>query len=117
MKNYNTNLARQLRKTATPTEQKLWRALRARSVNGFKFRRQYSVNPYVVDFYCAQKNLVIEIDGDVHATEEQRTHDKNRENYLKNKGLSILRVTTHEINQNLNGVLEQIYNTLEDSNA
>lgn len=118
MLDYNTNLARKLRQTSTPTEQILWKHLRGAQMNGYKFRRQYPIGPFVLDFYCAAIQLVIEIDGDVHALRSQIKHDQNREQYLKDKGLTIFHVTTHEIIENLDGVLKQIYTlTRRDNNA
>ena len=73
-----------------------------------KFRRQHGIGPYIVDFYCAATQLVIEIDGDVHAEEQQIKKDKQRQQYLQDLGLRIVRYTNNNALNNLNGVLEDL---------
>jgi len=79
-------IARALRKRMTEAERRLWRHLRNRELGGWKFRRQYPVGPYIVDFICVEKNLVIEVDGGKHAENEEL--DIQRSEYLKKDGLS-----------------------------
>jgi very-short-patch-repair endonuclease len=81
------NQSRQLRQAATEAEQKLWYYLRGGRLNGYKFRRQHAVPPYIVDFYCDAKRLVIELDGSQHNLQV----DKARTRYLESQGLKILR--------------------------
>lgn len=86
----------------------LWAKLRLNQIYGLKFRRQHGIGSYIVDFYCPERRLIIEVDGDVHAAEIQRTKDLNRENYLKSLGLQVVRYTNDEVINNLDGVLEDL---------
>ena len=97
---------RHLRKNLTNPERIIWQKLRNRQIGGFKFKRQYPIGKYIVDFYSSELNLIIEIDGDVHAY--QKENDKRREIFLENRGLKIIRYTNYEIRTNLIGVLEDI---------
>jgi very-short-patch-repair endonuclease len=105
----NLGLKRRLRSEMTPAEKKLWLLLRGKQFEGLKFRRQHGIGPYIVDFYCPEKRLVIEVDGDVHAHEKQITIDKKREDYLKELGLLVIRYTNYVILTNLRGVMEDIF--------
>ncbi|QAU23670.1 endonuclease domain-containing protein [Dyella sp. M7H15-1] len=96
--------ARQLRKSATEAEQKIWYYLRGGRLNGYKFRRQHSIPPYVVDFYCDAKHLVIELDGSQHNLEV----DRGRTLYLQSQGMKILRFWDNEVLQQTEAVLEAI---------
>jgi leucyl-tRNA synthetase len=101
---------KQLRKEATPEEHKLWFLLRNKNL-GFKFRRQHGVGPYVVDFYCKEKNLIIELDGAQHM--EAKEYDEERDNYLSALGFKVLRFWNNEININTEAVLEKIKSELQ----
>jgi len=101
-------LKRRLRTNPTRAEQLLWAKLRHNQIYGLKFRRQHGIGSYIVDFFCAEKTLVIEVDGDVHAVETQQTKDLERENYLKSLGLQVVRYTNDEVIKNLDGVLEDL---------
>jgi len=91
----------------------LWSRINGRKVNGCKFRRQYSIGKYIVDFYCPEYRLVIEIDGDSHYGDvEARTGDFARQKYIESLGLKVLRFTNLEIYNNLQLVLEVIYNNI-----
>jgi very-short-patch-repair endonuclease len=80
-------LRRRLRANQTSAEQLLWLKLRSKQIHGLKFRRQHEIGSYIVDFFCPERNLVIEIDGDVHATETHQINDLEREKHLKSLGL------------------------------
>jgi very-short-patch-repair endonuclease len=80
-----------LRKRLTPAEAALWSLLKNRQAFGLKFRRQTSIENYIVDFYCAQYNIVIELDGEPHFTEEQAIKDQKRDKRLTELGCTILR--------------------------
>ena len=99
-------LSRALRREPTDAEQKLWYALRGRNLLDYKFRRQHSIGAYVVDFYCAPKRLVIELDGGQHA--DKMKYDAKRTNFLKTKGCRVLRFWNNDVLQNLPGVVESI---------
>jgi very-short-patch-repair endonuclease len=102
-----TELARANRKNPTPAETLLWqKVLRAKQFAQHKFHRQKPIGPYVVDFYCADLLLVIEIDGDSHA--EQIEYDAERTAFLNRLGLRVLRYTNFEILNNLPGVFDDL---------
>jgi very-short-patch-repair endonuclease len=74
---------------------------------GFKFRRQYSIGKYIVDFYCSERKLIIEVDGSQHIN-RQRDHDKKRDRELTNKGFRFIKICNNNINQNVDMVIEKI---------
>lgn len=100
---------RQLRREMTATERLLWSNSRNKG-NGFKFRRQHPIGPYIADFYCREAHLVVEVDGESHFTHEARAYDMKRDEYMHALGLEILRFTTQDVRQNLPGVLLAIEN-------
>jgi len=102
------SLKRQFRSSLTSAEAKLWFHIRAKRFESLKFKRQHGIGPYIVDYYCAEKALVIEVDGDVHAGEVQKERDESREDYLKRCGLRILRYNNQDILKNIEGVLENL---------
>jgi very-short-patch-repair endonuclease len=101
-----TALGKALRKRPTNAEQLLWKHLRLKQIEGFKFRRQQPVDNYIVDFVCLGKRIVIEVDGGQH--EEQKEEDIVRDKYLRQQGFNVLRFWNNEVLQNINGVLEII---------
>ncbi len=98
--------ARRLRRDQTPIEARLWKVLRAGRLTGFKFRRQHPVGRYVTDFCCEEARLVVEVDGDSHA--EQQDYDQARTLHLKSLGYAVLRVANRDVMTNMDGVLERI---------
>jgi very-short-patch-repair endonuclease len=98
--------ARTMRGAPTDSELRLWRLLRDRRLNGFKFRRQVQVGPYIVDFLCVGAKLIVEADGSQHA---ENRHDKARDAYLEGQGWKVLRFWNNEVVQNREGVLETIF--------
>ena len=102
-----------LRKTATETEDVLWQSLRRKQLNGFKFRRQHPLDKYIADFYCHDAQLVVEVDGEIHNTEENKEYDKGRSYELKELGITVIRFTNEEVTENLNMVLNVIKRHLE----
>src|SRR5262245_49644229 len=97
---------RSLRRRMTTAKQTQRSTLRSGSLANYKFQRQTSINQYIVDFYCADKKLIIELDGDVHGFEQQRIHDKNRQLFLESRGFCFLRFTNDEIKESIEDVLE-----------
>ncbi|OGI16479.1 MAG: hypothetical protein A3J63_01355 [Candidatus Moranbacteria bacterium RIFCSPHIGHO2_02_FULL_40_12b] len=97
-----------LRKLSTPQEIILWSKLRAKRFCGLKFRRQYSIGDYIIDFYCPEKKLVVELDGYQHKNKEQKDYDKIRTKYLNGLGIEVLRFWNNEVNKNLDGVMLKI---------
>ena len=100
------DFARQLRVSQTDAENRLWLHLRARRLGGLKFRRQQPVGAYVVDFFCAERKLIVELDGGQH--QDQADYDETRDAWLKSEGYAVLRYWNNEIMENLEGVLEDI---------
>ena len=105
------SVRRDLRNGATPQEVVLWSRLK-HSQLGFKFRRQFSVGNYVMDFYCPQKRLAIEIDGSQHIDSEP---DRKRTDFLNAQNIQVLRFWNNEIDTNIAGVLLKICTFLEDT--
>ena len=103
--------AKHLRRRMTDVEQKLWRHLRDRRFEGTKFRRQYPIGKYIVDFICADKMLIIELDGGQHA---DNPDDKIRDHWLKSQGYRILRFWNNDMLQNKEGVLHTIKAALDN---
>ena len=99
---------RQLRRDQTDAEQLLWYSLRDRQLFGLKFRRQYPVGPYVLDFYCHEYKLCIELDGGQHYENAGIQHDEQRQAFLASRGVHTLRFSNHDVLQHLEGVLLQI---------
>ena len=99
------NTAKALRKNQTDTEKLIWRHLRAKQMEGLKFRRQQPIGNYVVDFICLEKSLVIEVDGGQHA---DNTKDKERDTWLTSESFKVLRFWNNEVLTNMEGVLEVI---------
>lgn len=104
--------ARHNRSRPTDAEDLLWSALRRRP-GGFKFRRQYAIDRFIVDFYCVKAQLVIEMDGPIH--EYKRESDSVREEHLKTRGLKIIRFTNEQVLTDLPNVLSQIQTLCETS--
>lgn len=98
--------ARQLRQQLTDVEQQLWLILRNRQLTGLKFRRQVPIGAYIVDFYCHECGLVVELDGSQHLV--QREYDDIRTQFLQAQGLTVLRFWNNEILSNIEGVLQTI---------
>jgi very-short-patch-repair endonuclease len=100
-------VARRLRKQMSLPEVLLWQQLRGQQL-GVKFRRQHSIGPYVVDFYCVPLRLAVEIDGEVHALGGQVEHDARRDRFIRENGHEILRIPAADVLHNLAGVVELI---------
>ncbi|MCX6755045.1 MAG: DUF559 domain-containing protein [Candidatus Nomurabacteria bacterium] len=110
---FNTKITREnrrnLRKNMTEEERILWVQIRDNKL-GVKFRRQVGVGNYIVDFYCIEKNLVVELDGSQHL--ENKEYDKDREVFMDSLGLKTLRFWNQDVRKNLNGVLDIIRKSL-----
>jgi very-short-patch-repair endonuclease len=105
--------ARQLRNNATDAERKLWRALRAEQLTGYKFRRQAALGPYVVDFVCFSHKLVIELDGVQHALGHSPVRDAERTAWLESRGFQVLRFWNHQLDDGVWLVVDAIRSALE----
>jgi very-short-patch-repair endonuclease len=95
------------------TEVILWKSLSRKQMMGCKFRRQYSVDKYVIDFYCPELKLAVEVDGDSHYVKDTEEYDKERQDYIEQFGIKFLRVTNNDIYKNLRGVLLTISDAIE----
>ena len=104
--------ARTLRRRMTDAELILWSRLRARQLEGFRFRRQHPVAPYIADFACVAMKLIVEVDGGTHGTPDEIAHDRRRTRFLEAKGWTIVRCYNVDVYSNLGGVLIQIAEAL-----
>src|SRR5579862_2896050 len=102
-----------LRNASTAAESVLWRCLQRRQLLGYKFRRQISIDRYIVDFYCPTKKLVIELDGDAHFSANADVYEDRRTKFLEKQGLTVIRFENDELKENLDWVLERIKSYLE----
>ena len=102
-----TKFARQLRKNQTKEEALLW--YNCLSKCPVRFHRQYVIGNYIVDFYCHKAKLVIELDGSQHFEAENKAADEQRDIYLKEQGITVLRIPNNAVKENFAGVCEEIY--------
>ncbi|MEE9465770.1 MAG: endonuclease domain-containing protein [Candidatus Neomarinimicrobiota bacterium] len=98
-------ICRKLRRRSTPSEDLLWQALRNRRLDGLKFLRQHPFGPSIVDFYCHEKRLVIEVDGGIHLNKDIQEYDKSRQEFIELYGVKFFRCTTEQVERDLEGVL------------
>jgi very-short-patch-repair endonuclease len=101
-----------MRRDATSTETRLWRLLKNRQLGGWKFRRQHPVGPFVLDFYCHEAKLAIEVDGGGHKAQPQRARDAARTRALNAENIRILRFWDSEVTSDMEGVAARIWDAL-----
>lgn len=106
-------LAREMRSEPTPAENELWQVLRNRQIIGFKFRRQHSIERFIVDFYCPRAGLIVEVDGAVHDEAEQQSRDLIREEFLLMQGFTVIRFSNDEVLSDLSTVVARISRILD----
>ncbi len=106
--------ARELRKRMTPCEKILWERLKGKCLLGYKFRRQHPLYKYIVDFYCHQLRLVIEVDGNVHLGADAVEYDLNRTTELDEFRLQVLRFSNDEVSLNTDHVIAVIETKIEE---
>jgi very-short-patch-repair endonuclease len=99
---------RALRQKATAAEAFLWRRLRARALLGFKFRRQHPLGGYILDLFCARRRLAIELDGGQHFEAAKMAYDQRRTEYLRSRGITVLRFTNDQVFVETEAILESI---------
>jgi very-short-patch-repair endonuclease len=104
--------AREMRQPQTIAEANLWRVLRNRQT-GFKFRRQHPIDRFIIDFYCAEARLLIEVDGDSHLERNQVEYDKARTDYLEDLGYRVIRFTNDNVRCNIEMVTGEILAAIE----
>ena len=100
--------ARELRQVETETEKIMWESLRGRRLNGLKFRRQHPYEHYVLDFFCVEHQLAVELDGSVHDVLDQVKYDEERTRFLNERGLRVIRFRNEDVKKNLASVLQRI---------
>lgn len=103
-----------LRTNSTPSEKILWQHLKGKRLMGLKFRRQHPANQFILDFYCHEIRLVIELDGSIHDLPERKEYDKGRQYCLEEFGLTVIRFRNEEINSNLPEVLQKIKKLIKE---
>lgn len=108
---------RKLRNNMTHAEVLLWNYIRRRQINNVRFRRQFSIQNFIVDFYSPELLLAIEVDGVTHQTEDEIKYDIYRENELNKSGVEVLRFTNEEVYEDITNVLEKISCTVEEKLA
>ncbi|MBI3365427.1 MAG: DUF559 domain-containing protein [Ignavibacteriae bacterium] len=117
MKQYSHNLtlhARSLRLRGTPAEHILWQYLRRHALGGLKFKRQHRIGRYIVDFYCGEYKLVVELEGGIHQKDSQRAYDEERFEHFRSAGYHILRIRNEEVLENMKGVLRTILERVQE---
>jgi very-short-patch-repair endonuclease len=101
-------LAREMRHEPTAAEDRLWQRIRNRRIGDAKFRRQHTIEGFIVDFVCIEYHLIIEVDGAIHDNEDQHAYDQQRQELLESIGFRVLRFTNEDIMQSLEATLKVI---------
>ncbi len=109
---FQRDFARTVRKDMRDAERKLWSALRGRALSGYRFNRQVEIGPYIVDFLCREKKVIVEVDGATHSDAHEVSADRRRTEYLESKGYLVFRAWNNEIYGNLDGVLDGLLQVL-----
>jgi very-short-patch-repair endonuclease len=100
--------AKVLRGDSTDAERMLWSQIRAKRLDGLKFRRQHPIGKYIVDFVCLEKKIIIELDGGQHSAPERKEYDRERDNWLEKEGYKVLRFWNNDVLLNIKRALEVI---------
>lgn len=104
--------AREMRQPQTPAEATVWQNLRNRNLK-YKFRRQHPIDRFIIDFYCAEAKLLIEIDGESHLQKEQIEYDAARTEYLEDLGYKVIRFTNNDVRYSIHAVIDEIVQVVE----
>ena len=119
--NYNNSKLKErrkeLRNNSTKAELMLWERIRKNQILGVKFRRQFSIHSYVVDFYCTEFKLAIEVDGVTHSSDDEKEYDANRQKSLENISVTFLRYNNSEIFMNIESVVDRIKDKITELKA
>jgi very-short-patch-repair endonuclease len=107
--------ARELRSSATEPERRLWSMLRRKQLAGVRFRRQHTIGPYIVDFYCSVAKLVVELDGDQHGEDRHVRYDEARTHWLTANNFRVVRCTNSEFLRDPQSVLDAIWRAVQES--
>ncbi|HEY6602449.1 MAG TPA: endonuclease domain-containing protein [Xanthobacteraceae bacterium] len=111
MRRANTEPARRLRRNQTDAERLLWFRLRDRRLAGSKFKRQVPIDRFVVDLFCADAKLIVELDGGQH--DHNKASDADRTRVLESMGYLVIRFWNHDVTRNMDGMLEEILSTVD----
>jgi very-short-patch-repair endonuclease len=103
------SLSKELRKNQTPSERQVWERLRRRQLGGFKFRRQHQFGPFILDFYCPEAGIAVELDGPIHDDPASIEHDLERDAYLRGEGITLVRVANERVLAAVDEVLSELY--------
>lgn len=103
-----TRTRQELRHNSTAAEQLFWSKVRSKQFYSLKFRRQHGIGSFIVDIYCPERKLVIEIDGDTHAEDSAILRDKQRTEYIEALGYTVIRYTNDDVLNNIDGVFEDL---------
>lgn len=114
---FKRGMAKELRRSSTDAERILWSLLRRKQLAHVRFRRQQTIGPYIVDFYCSLAKLVIELDGSQHSEEKAIAYDEARTKWLKENGYRVLRFANVEFLKNKEGTLEAIWNAVKNGGS
>jgi very-short-patch-repair endonuclease len=114
---FKRGAAKDLRENATETEKQLWRCLRGKQMAHLRFRRQQTIGPYIVDFFCSAARLVIELDGGQHGIDKNAAYDFARTKWLEAKGYHVLRFWNLDFRKEREAVLERIWRAVNESGA
>lgn len=109
--------AKQLRLNQTKAEDTLWRHLRARRFENLKFRRQHPIQSYIADFYCHEKRLIIELDGEYHNQSDQKEMDKSRTFELERLGIDVIRFTNARVMNEIHDCLNELRDYIKNNNS
>jgi very-short-patch-repair endonuclease len=109
---WRTNWARALRSRQPAAEEKLWNEVRNRQLGGFKFVRQAAIGSYFVDFSCRETRLAVEVDGATHSSDAEIAADASRTAALEDMGYRVLRVSSDDVEHNIDGVLDWLLHKL-----
>jgi very-short-patch-repair endonuclease len=112
----NKDLRRKLRKNLTEPERKIWNIVRNRQIKGCKFFRQFGVGNYILDFYCPEKKLAVELDGGHHFEEGEIKADKQRTEYLELIGIKVIRFQNIDVIKNIEGVYQRMLEVINSPN-
>lgn len=112
-KEFRKTFARELRRTATDAERKLWFNLRNRRFGRFKFRRQQPIGPFIADFYCSASKLIVELDGGQHTISVNLLYDARRSRWLTGRGYRVLRFINVDVLKDIENVLDGIWYALK----
>ena len=110
-------LAKGLRRRMTDAETILWSRLRHDSIRGMRFRRQHPIGPYIADFACIPANLIVEVDGATHGSDEEVTHDRKRDAYLRKSGWRVVRIRNEDVYQHLDDIVDMIFRLIPPPSA